>query len=208
MIFLLDAKIKKNYKNKIVTSFILFFSFILVLSLAVSFYSNHSYFSGDIRVLAEESDNNQATDAESTEASQPQNAGVNLSDYEATVVYLINTTRVSNGLNALTPNQMLTDISRSRSSDMLNRNYFAHYTPEGKNILNILRENGVTYSKAGENLAQSMPADIGTPDAFMNAWMNSPSHAANILRQGYGIIGVGISDNGGRRVLTTVFRNQ
>ncbi|MCL4376811.1 MAG: CAP domain-containing protein [Actinobacteria bacterium] len=207
MIFMLDAKIEKTFKSNIVKAFVIFLSFILVLSLAVSFYSKHSYASGNIRVLAEESDNNQANSTQDTESAQPQNGEVNLSDFESTVVYLINTTRVSNGLNALTPNQMLTDISRSRSSDMLNRNYFAHYTPEGKNILKILRENGIKYSKAGENLAQSMPADFGTPDAFMNAWMNSPSHAANILRQGYGIIGVGVSDNGGRRVLTTVFKN-
>jgi len=48
------------------------------------------------------------------------------------------------------------------------------------------------------------PADIGSPEAFMDAWMKSPGHAANILKTKYGIIGVGMIDNGDRRVVTTV----
>ena len=52
-----------------------------------------------------------------------------------------------------------------------------------------------------------MPADYGDPEAFMDAWMKSSSHAANILRACYEMIGIGVSDNGDRRVLTTVFEN-
>ena len=135
---------------------------------------------------------------------QPQ---ASLNDYEAAVLYLINTIRAENGLGALTANQALNNIARSRSTDLLNRNYFSHYTPEGKTIFNFLKENGIGYSNAGENLAHSMPAGIGSPDAFMNAWMNSPSHKANILRGAYTQIGISVVDNGDRKVLTTVFTN-
>ena len=135
---------------------------------------------------------------------QPQ---ASLNDYEAAVLYLINTIRAENGLGALTANQALNNIARSRSTDLLNRNYFSHYTPEGKTIFNFLKENGVGYRNAGENLAHSMPASIGSPDAFMNAWMNSPSHKANILRGAYTQIGISVVDNGDRKVLTTVFIN-
>ncbi len=138
---------------------------------------------------------------------QPQNGGINISDYEAAILNLINTVRADRGLAALQPNQSLIDISRTRSNDMLARDYFSHYTPEGKNVFNIFRECGITYKAAGENLAHSRPADIGTPEAFLNAWMNSPTHAANILQSKYGIIGVGMVENSGRRVVTTVFRN-
>jgi len=136
-----------------------------------------------------------------------QNAGVNLTDYEAAILYLINTTRVNNGLAALQPNQSLTDIARTRSNDMLSRDYFSHYSPEGKTFFNILRECGIVYRAAGENLAHSKPASIGSPEAFLNAWMNSPGHAANILQSKFGIIGVGMTENSGRRIVTTVFRN-
>ncbi len=90
---------------------------------------------------------------------------------------------------------------------MLSRDYFSHYTPEGKNVFSIMRECGIQYSAAGENLAHSRPPDIGTPEAFLNAWMNSSGHAKNILQSRFGIIGVGMIENGARRVVTTVFRN-
>ena len=138
---------------------------------------------------------------------QPQNGGINITDYEAAILHLINTVRAGRGLAALQPHQSLIDISRTRSTDMLSRNYFSHYTPEGKTVFNIFRDCGITFRSAGENLAHSRPANIGTPEAFINAWMNSPTHAANILQSKYGIIGVGMVENGGRRVVTTVFRN-
>jgi uncharacterized protein YkwD len=132
---------------------------------------------------------------------------VNLSDYEASMLHLLNTVRVENGLAALSPNQSLTDISRTRSNDMLARNYFSHYTPEGTNVFNLMRECGIQFSAAGENLGHCTPANVGTPEAFLHAWMNSPGHKANILQSKYGIIGVGMVENGSRRVITTVFRN-
>ena len=138
---------------------------------------------------------------------QPQNGGINITDYEAAILHLINTVRADRGLAALQPHQSLIDISRTRSTDMLSRNYFSHYTPEGKTVFNIFRDCGITFRSAGENLAHSKPAKIGTPEAFIHAWMNSPTHAANILQNKYGIIGVGMVENSGRRVVTTVFRN-
>jgi len=134
-------------------------------------------------------------------------SSANLNDYESAILNLINNTRISNGLGSLQANQTLTDIARSRSNDMLTKSYFSHYTPDGRNIFNFLKESGVSYVNGGENLAHSSPASSGTPEAFMNAWMSSPTHKANILRSVYSKIGIGISENGGRRVVTTVFTN-
>jgi len=144
------------------------------------------------------------------EVNTAQNASAdsaNLSGYEQQVLALLNNIRVANGLSPLAPNQSLTDISRTRSADMLDRGYFSHYTPEGTNIFNILRAHGISYKNAGENLAQSMPASAGSPEAFVNAWMNSSAHAANILKPQYTRIGIGLAENNGRRVVTTVFMN-
>ncbi|MFO7928232.1 MAG: CAP domain-containing protein [Candidatus Humimicrobiaceae bacterium] len=131
----------------------------------------------------------------------------NLNNYEQQILEWINSIRTENGLNALAPSQILTDIARSRSSDMLNRNYFSHYNPEGQNIFDILKANGINYANAGENLAHSKPAAAGTPEVFINAWMNSPTHKANILRGVYNKIGIGVIENDGRKVLTTAFLN-
>lgn len=130
-----------------------------------------------------------------------------LNDYESAVLNLINNIRVSNGLNALQASQILTDIARSRCNDMIINSYFSHYTPDGRNIFNIYRENGVSYKNGGENLAQSTPASSGTSEAFVNAWMASPTHKANILRPEYNKIGIGIGEGGDRRVVAIVFTN-
>lgn len=131
----------------------------------------------------------------------------NLNNYEQQILEWINSIRTENGLDALVPSQILTDIARSRSSDMLSRNYFSHYNPDGQNIFDILKANSINYANAGENLAHSKPAAAGTAEAFVNAWMNSPTHKANILRRVYKKIGVGVIENDGRKVLTTVFIN-
>jgi len=70
-----------------------------------------------------------------------------------------------------------------------------------------MRASGVSFRYAGENLAQSAPASVGTPEGFMNAWMNSPTHMANILRAQYTKIGVSMVEIDSRRVVTTVFTN-
>ncbi|MCG9480037.1 MAG: DUF4214 domain-containing protein [Actinomycetia bacterium] len=155
---------------------------------------------GSTRVYAHE----EVTDMQ---AAAPQVSSANLNGYEQQILNQINAIRQANGLNALAANQALTNIARQRSADMLSRGYFSHYTPEGTNIFNYLKANGIGYRNAGENLAQSQPASAGSPEVFANAWMNSPTHAANILRAQYGSIGIGIAENGGRRVVTTVFTN-
>ncbi|MDD3819388.1 MAG: CAP domain-containing protein [Actinomycetota bacterium] len=130
-----------------------------------------------------------------------------LNNYELTVLNLINNIRVSNGLNVLQSSQTLTDIARLRCNDMITNSYFSHYTPDGRNIFNIYRENRVSYKNGGENLAQSSPASTGTPEAFINAWMASPAHKANILRPEYNKIGIGVDEGGDRRVVAIVFTN-
>ncbi len=90
---------------------------------------------------------------------------------------------------------------------MVSRGYFSHYSPEGSTFFNIMRDSGISWANAGENLGNAAPANWGTPSAFINAWMNSASHRDNMLRGHYKYIGVGIVDGGGRRVITTIFLN-
>ena len=130
---------------------------------------------------------------------------VNLSGIEAQILSLINSTRAAHGLSALSANQMLTDLARLRSNDMVSRNYFSHHSPDGKNIKHIFSEYGVAYKNFGENLGNASPASYGSPNAFLNAWMNSPGHRDNMLRSNYTLIGVGVTDGGGRRVVTVLF---
>jgi uncharacterized protein YkwD len=130
-----------------------------------------------------------------------------LNDYENAVAAYINDYRTASGLNAIAYEPTLTYIAKYRSQDLMDRNYWSHYTPEGTTVFNLFKANGVKYKIGGENLGQATPADIGSPEAFMDAWKNSPSHNANMLRVGYNYIGVGMVENGDRIVVTTVFTN-
>jgi len=129
------------------------------------------------------------------------------SDYEHAVAALINQYREANGLSALAFDETLINTAQTRSADMIARGYFSHYTPENTTVFNLLKSAGYGYRYAGENLAQCQPANIGSPDAFLNAWKNSPTHNQNMLRSQYTKIGVGMIEDGGRRVVTTVFSN-
>ena len=121
---------------------------------------------------------------------------------------MINHIRSSQGLQTLIPSNILNNIARSRSQDMLNRGYFSHYTPEGKNIGIILQENGVMYACCAENLGQASPPSWGSPETIINLWMGSSSHRANLLNPHFGQLGIGVVDSGGRRVVTLVLINR
>jgi len=142
-----------------------------------------------------------------SEATKAVTSGANLNGLEAQMLNLINNIRAQHGLGQLIVIQSLTDIARTRCQDMVSRGYFSHYTPEGTTFFNIMRKNGISWSNAGENLGNSNPASYGTPNAFINAWMNSASHRDNMLRGHYKYVGIGIVDGGGRRVVTTIFLN-
>ena len=160
------------------------------------------------RVEAEALAQKQAAKAEAEAAqSKVTAAGANLNGLEAEILKLINNVRADHGLSQLQVVQSLTDIARTRSNDMVSRGYFSHYTPEGTTFFNIMRNAGIGWSNAGENLGNATPAGYGSPSAFINAWMNSASHRDNMLRGHYRLVGVGIVDGGGRRVITTIFLN-
>ena len=187
---------KRNLKNIVV-----FIATAVVVLLVISMCLAAASPASALEVKAANTTQEQASTAT---ASKPQAV---LNDYENAVAALINSYRVSSGLNAIAYEPTLTYVAKLRSQDLMDRGYFSHYTPEGTTVFNLIRANGITIKIGGENLGQAMPAEIGSPEAFLNAWQNSSSHNANMLRAGYNYIGVGMVDNGDRIVVTTVFTN-
>ncbi len=162
---------------------------------------------------AENKDNQTSQDnTDSSSVEDPSEQGtivvLGISYVESQMIHLINSIRSSHGLQLLNPNPVLNSIARSRSQDMINRNYFSHYTPEGKNIFNIFLENGIIYADAGENLSQASPPSWGSPESVVNIWMSSNPHRANLLNPHFGQLGLGVVDSGSRRVVTLVFINR
>jgi uncharacterized protein YkwD len=66
-----------------------------------------------------------------------------------------------------------------------------------------LKEYGISYQSAGENIAYGQK----TPEAVMNAWMNSSGHRANILKNGFGKVGIGVYKVNGVLYWTQLFTN-
>ena len=91
------------------------------------------------------------------------------------LVGLTNTTREYFGFQALKENQALNEAAYLKAKDMIEKGYFAHYSPEGITPWYWLKKIGYNYKSAGENLA------IGFLDSeqVYRAWMDSSSHKAN-----------------------------
>ena len=102
---------------------------------------------------------------------------------------LTNNQRVSNNAAPLTENRLLVAAAGLKASDMAQRGYFAHNTPEGYLPWYWLEMVGYKYSHAGENLAVNYSDSIDV----VNAWMNSPNHRANIVKQLYTETGIGLA---------------
>lgn len=112
--------------------------------------------------------------------------------YEKEVARLVNEIRVKNGLNKLTEDWELSRVARYKSQDMKDNNYFSHTSPVYGSPFEMIKNFGISYKSAGENIAMGQ----STPQAVVNAWMNSSGHRANILNASYNKIGVGYVENG------------
>ncbi|PAB60441.1 SafA/ExsA family spore coat assembly protein [Anaeromicrobium sediminis] len=108
---------------------------------------------------------------------------------ENEVIRLVNVERSKNGLPALKANWQLSRCARYKSQDMINKNYFSHQSPTYGSPFKMMESFGLRFSSAGENIAKGQR----TPQAVMNAWMNSPGHRNNILSKTYTEIGVGLA---------------
>lgn len=111
---------------------------------------------------------------------------------EHEVIRLVNVEREKRGLKKLAYDADLSRIARLKSQDMKNKRYFSHQSPTYGSPFQMMKDFGVSYRSAGENIAMGQR----TPEEVMTAWMNSPGHRANILNASFTRIGVGYVQNG------------
>ena len=115
-----------------------------------------------------------------------------VTSYEQEVIRLVNEIRKENGLQTLTYDWELARVARFKSEDMRDNRYFAHNSPVYGTPFQMIKNFGISYRSAGENIAKG----YATPQAVVNAWMNSSGHRANILNSSYTHIGVGYVSGG------------
>ena len=104
------------------------------------------------------------------------------------LINMLNETRENSGLQPLTENQKLDQAAQLKAEDMVQKEYFAHTSPAGISPWYWFSQTGYKYKYAGENLAVGF---YESEEAF-NAWLDSPSHKANILNKNYKEVGTAV----------------
>ena len=118
------------------------------------------------------------------------NNGLTATVLPAVLVDLTNNARLSNIQKVLTRNPTLDEVAKMKAEDMARVGYFAHTSPTGVTPWHWFNQAGYSFKYAGENLAInfSESADVE------NAWLNSPTHKANILNSHFTEIGIATID--------------
>lgn len=119
--------------------------------------------------------------------------GLSQDQMESSIACLINEERTSYGLQPVTPNSDLRQAALSHSNEMVNQGYFAHTSPAGLTFMDRIEATGYMRSArtwvVGENLVWAN-GPLSTPRSLVTAWMNSPPHRENLLRDRFREIGI------------------
>ena len=126
-------------------------------------------------------------DADSPDSEAPDSSVEDVLDtsFAAQVVRLVNEERRKAGLSELAVDVNVQSAANVRAKEIVSS--FSHTRPDGRSFSTALREAGVSFRGSGENIAWGQR----TPEAVVQAWMNSAGHRANILNASYTTIGVG-----------------
>lgn len=147
-----------------------------------------------------EPQNEQAAPQENQPAEEPaednqqqaQESTEGISETEMKVIELTNAERRKNGLSDLKADASLSNVARDKSKDMQTNNYFSHTSPTHGSPFDMMRDYGISYNTAGENIAMGQRS----PEEVVQAWMDSEGHRKNILNGEFTHIGVGYVEEG------------
>lgn len=101
---------------------------------------------------------------------------------------LTNAERAKIGLPPLEQNSKLSAAAQNKAADMLRKDYWAHFAPDGGSPWDFIKQSGYQYEYAGENLAKNFLYSQNVVDA----WMNSPTHRENIEKKEYTQVGYAV----------------
>jgi uncharacterized protein YkwD len=104
-------------------------------------------------------------------------------------IRLVNARRHSIGCPELKWDDRIAAVAQRHSRDMIQRNFFSHRNPDGKDPFQRLKEADLHFSEAAENIASGPK----TGKEAYEIWLTSPSHRRNMLNGRYTRQGVGRS---------------
>ncbi|HEY8698280.1 MAG TPA: CAP domain-containing protein [Rhizomicrobium sp.] len=113
---------------------------------------------------------------------------------------------------ALALDSELVGVARQKSSDMADRNYMAHLSPDGSSSASIIMDQDASFQGLlGENIAaehylKDYGVDVETfARRFVDLWLASPVHRDNLSFAAYDRTGVGAAVNGDTVYVTELF---
>lgn len=100
----------------------------------------------------------------------------------------INRVRVERGLAPLQLDARLTGVAAGHARDMAENDFFTHQSRDGRTPYDRMRNGGIRFRFAGENIAMAPSASIAS-----DALYNSVSHRENMLDPQYHRVGIAVS---------------
>jgi uncharacterized protein YkwD len=131
--------------------------------------------------------------------STPSDAEVEMASFD-----LINEDRAKQGLPALKFDSKVAAVARAHSTDMRDRNFYAHVNPDGRNFSDRLRTAGVSFRVAGENLAV-MTNNLDPANSANSEFLKHSTHRANLLDRRFTRVGIGVARSGNKYWITQDF---
>ena len=104
---------------------------------------------------------------------------------------LVNDERAAVGLARLQWDDRLLPVARQHSEEMFKLKYFAHQSPVSGSPFDRLKTAGITYTRAGENLAYAQSVSVAH-----RGLMQSQGHRENILRPEFTHMAIGVVSAG------------
>ena len=102
------------------------------------------------------------TPQQKPESTPEQKPSTDFSSYQQQVLDLVNAERTKRGISALTLDSNLSSVATKKSQDMVNKNYFDHTSPTYGSPFDMMKQFGISYRTAGENIAkgQKTPQEV------------------------------------------------
>lgn len=150
---------------------------------------------------APQNNSSTSTPQATTSVTAPATTGTaTLNAQEQAMIAEINKERAANGLAPLTVDTRLVELAQLKAMDMKTNGYFNHTSPTYGTPFEMLKNAGIKYRYAGENIARNMSVD-----AAMAAFMSSDGHRKNILNSAYTHVGVGVVNSGSTYYFVQIF---
>ena len=107
---------------------------------------------------------------------------------EAKAYMLLNEFRIENNLDPLQANYELTRVARLKAQDMVDHDYFSHVSPTYGSISQMLRNEGISFSRAAENLSKAGNVN----QAHVQLVYSTKGHRQIMLNPNYNNVGIGV----------------